>query len=755
MVKSTIDTYDNYLDYYCDNAHNIETVCNVTITNDIFTKTTIYIESTIATKLLKCVACNITQIDSNKGLKFNLKGSSYNVDFSNCHIQSIFVNGLNNFNKQEIKMLNLSHNEIRIFNEPGVFSTLIDFHKLDLSYNLLTTIHSDAFSGIASLETLFLNDNEISNLDPLLFFHSPKLRKLFLHNNQILTISNNLFEIPSELHQLTLNNNKIMQFNGSIIQNLTNLQHINLSNNQFTNEQIIYANKKQFLCSNASINELHIDDNVIELDASYNQLNSLKLSEAVNVKHLNLSNNYLSDINFTEWNNIHTLNLASNKLIHIDFHNLKNVTHVNLSRNKLVSFSYTCNKLQEIDFSDNLLDSFKSATDCQHLTFMNFSRNNLNDCKFLKIRKNLEILDFSFNKLVFISFTNTPNLIELYLSHNLISNIPQTTSLKRLTKLDLSSNKIATIDSITFENLIKLKWLNLKNNALLSITVGTFKSLHNLEYLNIAYNGITNINAKALLPLENLIELHIDGNYIEEIESINVFEHLKWFRLIYLNDNAWKCSALKSMIDYFNGRKVKIDSNALTSNNNCKNDTNNTLAKQESVLVTDVTDIILKNLTEIYSEIEKHKSAIANVTVSTNTTITDLFSKLIELRQNETNSNQLNGSAHFHWLQNEIVNIVADGFKDMNGTLSGHQEQYSQLEHQLTNLKETLRNKSENIEMEKFHNDLGVIKVISIVGIVLIAVAVVFVVYVNYRKIFTLNNNSFNKDEPTIYYDNL
>ncbi|XP_043260839.1 adhesion G protein-coupled receptor A3 [Colletes gigas] len=105
-----------------------------------------------------------------------------------------------------------------------------------------------------------------------------------------------------------------------------------------------------------------------------------------------------------------------------------------------------------------------------------------------------------------------------------------------LVQLDLSKNKIYTIEANTFKNLTNLKRLDLSQNNVTSIGEGCFNGLENLERLDLSKNQISTIDAYSFRKLTNLKRLDLSGNNISIVipslfHDLLALEHLK------LNEN--------------------------------------------------------------------------------------------------------------------------------------------------------------------------------------------------------------------------
>ncbi|KAJ7484797.1 adenylate cyclase [Mycena galericulata] len=120
-------------------------------------------------------------------------------------------------------------------------------------------------------------------------------------------------------------------------------------------------------------------------------------------------------------------------------------------------------------------------------------------------------------------------LSKLYLSHMSLKKVPP--SIRdgvALTLLDLSSNRLASLDDAYFEALPRLSTLHIQNNRLDRLP-RTFPQLHRLTELNISNNKFTTFPA-GVTELSNLSHLDISFNPLSElpreIGRLTNLEHL-------------------------------------------------------------------------------------------------------------------------------------------------------------------------------------------------------------------------------------
>jgi Leucine-rich repeat (LRR) protein len=164
--------------------------------------------------------------------------------------------------------------------------------------------------------------------------------------------------------------------------------------------------------------------------------------------------------------------------------------------------------------------------------------------------ESLEILKLNGNKLKTIqTFNSLMNVIELRLSNNRITHIEENSlkELSQLEKLDLSNNQITFIHENTFENLKDLmellidnnqikvlnreifrdligltSYLNLMSNKIETIESGTFRNLIGLKEISLSYNHLNKIEKHSFQNFTSLVLLDLSHNYLDQL--IDVFD---------------------------------------------------------------------------------------------------------------------------------------------------------------------------------------------------------------------------------------
>ena len=108
------------------------------------------------------------------------------------------------------KKIYLNNNEILDI-EPGGFVHNTNCTNLRLSYNKITEVKKHMWTGLVALEYLSLEHNDIEYIEPSAFADLPNLKGLYLHNNKLTTLPENIFPLKQmpTIEILTLHDNNL------------------------------------------------------------------------------------------------------------------------------------------------------------------------------------------------------------------------------------------------------------------------------------------------------------------------------------------------------------------------------------------------------------------------------------------------------------------------------------------------------------------------------------------------------------------
>lgn len=393
-----------------------------------------------------------------------------------------------------LQTLNFTRNRIKSTDNLGFFlpltvecgdASLQELQSLDLSFNELQKITENwALSKLRRLQHLFLQNNNISELNSETLAGLNSLRTLNLSYNSFDKLPDGLFSNARELREIHLQGNKLFQLSQSHFHRLEQLLILDLSSNQFTSHHIdngTFAGLIRLIILNLSHNAL-------------TRVDSKTFKELYFLQILNLRNNsigYIEDNAFAPLYNLHTLNLAENRL-HTLSDNIFNGLKV----------------LSKLTLNNNLINIIEP--------------NVFNNCSDLKE------LDLSSNQM-----TEVPEAVKV---------------LTVLKTLDLGENKISQFKAGIFKNLNQLTGLRLIDNQIENITKGMFESLPHLSVLNLAKNRIQAIERGSFDANKEIEAIRMDGNFISDINGIfstlsslmwlNLAEnHLVWFDYAFIPKN--------------------------------------------------------------------------------------------------------------------------------------------------------------------------------------------------------------------------
>ncbi|XP_037044070.1 toll-like receptor 3 [Bradysia coprophila] len=423
-----------------------------------------------------------------------------NIDLSGNHIKIVKKF---HFTIEGLLVANLSGNEIANLDSSSIFKAHPQLQTLDLSFNRITSIVSDAFDGLLELNYLNLNDNQLKVIVEYVFAPLVSLKDLELCRNLIEKFENYPFVHLVNLKKISLEKNNFSEFNFNLFERNIKLRQISLGDN--------YGNG--FLSLIGSINFTAMIDGMFDVKLTkIIQSNCIIPAQSVFIKDSKLSELMIPTV-------------------------VETIEATNSSITKLL-FKDHDSSLRIGDFSRNSITGQLSFENCHKL----------------------EILDLSFNQIQSIRFSNQSPITDLNLSNNNLTLIHQTmTSLSNLKILDLSFNCIGTFEVHTFGNMISLEVLNLRQSCLKSLAYGTFSFQVNLRVLDISFNNLNSIDLELLSAQAELEELFIDGNNLTNIQSIDQIEiYLPRLRQVGLTHNNWSCETLSNLIKKFRQLRITV-----------------------------------------------------------------------------------------------------------------------------------------------------------------------------------------------------
>lgn len=314
--------------------------------------------------LSKSLDLNATSFQSLKELEI--------LNLIDCNLRTIPEGA---FCDLPLQILNLTRNRIRSTDNLGISVKACtvggegDLRVLDLSRNELTTLpESWSAAKLRRLQQLNLEHNKIHNISGEALAGLPSLRIFNISYNQLEVLPNFLFAHSRDFQEIHLQYNKLFLIPRGIFHKLEQLLILDLSGNQLSSHHI----------DNGTFSGLI---RLIVLKMSHNALTRIDLKtfrDLYFLQILDLRNNsigFIEDNTFLPLYNLHTLNLAENRLHTINeelFNGLFVLSKLTLSNNLIRNIESNafknCSDLKELDLSTNQLHEIPSAI--QNLTML-------------------------------------------------------------------------------------------------------------------------------------------------------------------------------------------------------------------------------------------------------------------------------------------------------------------------------------------------------------------------------------------------
>lgn len=163
------------------------------------------------------------------------------------------------------------------------------------------------------------------------------------------------------------------------------------------------------------------------------------------------------------------------------------------------------------------------------------------------IDANTQVLDMSGNNLQILprdTFIRTGlvNLQKVYLRNCRIGQIDDDAfkGLTNLVELDLSHNLLTAIPSLTLTHIASLRELTMASNPIQKVESNAFASTHSLTKLDLSHCDIQTIAPDAFKDLASLHSLKLNGNKLSELRPRTI-ETLRRLHNVELHDNPWLC----------------------------------------------------------------------------------------------------------------------------------------------------------------------------------------------------------------------
>ncbi|MBQ2872825.1 MAG: hypothetical protein IJE89_02375 [Bacilli bacterium] len=284
--------------------------------------------------------------------------------------------------------------------------------------------------------------------------------------------------------------------------NLTDIQLASIT--ELSCNGMVYGNEdSDWVKDAAGIEKM---TSLVKIDLTNNKLQSIDLSNNLNIKDLRIGNNLLSSIDLSLNKDLSYLILYSNQLTSLNVSNKNNLEYLDVKNNLLTEIDVNnCSLLNTLSVGNNKINSLNLNTNT-NLNTLIADDNELSGLD-LSNNKKMMYLKAENNQLEYIYVSNCSDLYTLWIGNNQLTNLDLSQNTK-LVEVRAHQNKLNTVN---IDGTKVLKSLNVSDNKLSKLNT---TSNTNLEVLYVGNNQLTDLNLEKNLKL---VTLQLDGNQLEKL----------------------------------------------------------------------------------------------------------------------------------------------------------------------------------------------------------------------------------------------
>uniref|UniRef100_A0A182LRN7 Uncharacterized protein n=1 Tax=Anopheles culicifacies TaxID=139723 RepID=A0A182LRN7_9DIPT len=501
---------------------------------------------------------------------------------------TLFRNRIANFERSFLKCSEVLvlYNRLRNLWTASFVTNMTVVETVNLYSNEIETIEQGVFDGLPNMKVLHMAENRIAELSPSLFQNNHALVHVSFAHNRLSVLRTKTFSRMPQLNRVDLSHNQLSVLEPAVFYD-SSVVSVNLQGNQLTtlNDWVFSGAELFFLNLNSNALES------IETDGGY--LNQLRtLSAASN--RVTSWQDFCSE-NFT---NLWSIDLTNNSLTSIEGgcfdrrRGRRNSTSISVSvgYNKLSAVPVLAEHVELLDLSDNNLsdlgdgNEFQSYVQLDELMLENTSLRALRTVSFTHLQhlKRLLITSSVLEhidedvlhglKLQWLRLNNSPlktlppSLLKGQDEMNGISLAnTQLTQLASgffadclsLTEIDLSYNKLESVDPLWFEGLKNLKWIFLDGNRIAQLPPNLLSTQQTYLGLTMAGNALRSIGDAHFLANLSISDLNFANN---QLEDVDILEGNNFISELDVSGNR-----LKRLLVRSNYRVLTANSNQITS----------------------------------------------------------------------------------------------------------------------------------------------------------------------------------------------
>ncbi|GFN93013.1 protein toll [Plakobranchus ocellatus] len=359
---------------------------------------------------------------------------------------------------------------------------------LDISYNPLTSLPSEAIALCPKLERLLMQGLSLAEFDLPESVELPDLISMDARDSRLKVFDFKKLGSSRNMQELHLAGAGMpLEVQG--LSSLTSLVNLTLGN----------------LGLNSSIWEQLLCPHLSRLNLTSNNITSVDTSRLPKLRFLCLDRNQLSEVDAFS-----------------SFGNLPELQYLNISYNQIPELPASTFRgtwdLKAFDISHNNLSRIESNT-----------FHNLSNLMYLGLAHN------QISSMGYLLFERTPSLKWLFVQHNKLTLLPKLNSLEQLLWLNVSFNQVMFIEPRHLDGLTSLITIHANDNSLKKISPNLFSKTPNLKEAWFQNNEISVLGN--LGRHEHLLYLRLGSNRIPDFGYFSPFLGLSSLQLLSLDNN--------------------------------------------------------------------------------------------------------------------------------------------------------------------------------------------------------------------------
>ncbi|XP_043278721.1 insulin-like growth factor-binding protein complex acid labile subunit [Venturia canescens] len=422
------------------------------------------------------------------------------------------------FTAEQQITLRVAHSQLRDISRHDFKDLRMSITKLELNHDHLSSVDGEVFAGLGRTQFLSLADNEVPSVPRHILSHLSLLRTLDLSRNRISRIDSDDFKYNPTLQHLSMAGNSISEMVPGSLPPLVRHLHVGRNQLKTLNRTLRDLNQLEWLLINS--NKIATLDG--ELPASGH---NLKMLYAVDneLTHLPREFHHLHRLEtlFLQHNKIRSLNGTLKKARRLKFLEISHNELQELNEEDFVEAEL----LEDLELGHNSLKSLGGAGGRTHadgsasnsalwplrsLKCLNLTHNELDEFSFVSVRglRELRLLDLSNNRIARLLRGRPP-------TENLVEEEGDETAGSSIQDLQLQHNELRSLEGSLFVGMRELQRLNLSHNAL-GPTIGPqdLSGLGALKVLDVSHNKLTTLEDTSETWLPALEELNASHNLL-------------------------------------------------------------------------------------------------------------------------------------------------------------------------------------------------------------------------------------------------